>query len=102
MLPTLYELLDEVDTITSKGPGVVAALRLADLLSREQHPEVRGEVEAYVRAYGFVVRPNEHPSVQLPGVYDPKVLDDIEAYLSEFSEFERERAHAVYIESLYP
>lgn len=102
MLPKLHDLLDEIDAIASSGTDIEAAQRLAAVLAQARHPVVRREVEAYVRAYGFVVRRDEYPPVQLPGIYDPAVIDELELHLSECSEFERERAHSVYIASLYP
>lgn len=102
MLPTLYELLDDIDDIAASGNAITAAQRLADLLPLAQNTLVRSEVEAYLRAYGFVVRPDECPPVQLPGVYDPQTIDAIEQHLCECSDYEREHAHANYAASLYP
>lgn len=102
MLPTLYELLDEIDAIAAEGPAIRAAQRLAELLRLKLDDAVREEVIAYIRAFGFVVRPDEYPPIQLPGVYDPAVIDELEQHLCECSSYEREHAHSSYIASLYP
>lgn len=48
---------------------------------------------AYIRSFGFVIRLDEHPVVQLPGVYDPRTCaEDLDYELSKLSAYEREQA----------
>lgn len=73
-MPALDDLLDEVDRVVESESAEDAARIFGRHLVRRLKREHQEALCAHLRAHGFVVRPDEQPPVQVPGVYDPDTL----------------------------
>lgn len=64
------ERLDMIDKIIANETAEDAARVLSLLVQRGMPEAERDDMNAYIRAHGYVVKLEEFPRVQLPGVYD--------------------------------
>lgn len=67
-------MLDKIDSIVESESPRDAARVLSLLVQRRMPAQVREEMNAYIRGHGFVVKSDENPRVQIPGVHDRAVI----------------------------
>lgn len=69
------ERLDKIDEIIANETAEDAARVLALFVQRGMPAAEREDMNAYIRAHGYVVKSDEYPRVQLPGVYDRETIE---------------------------